>query len=186
MGSQIGTFFIIFWCYQEVQKQDIWVWYWYKSKHWGVKMYTAVLQSFFWAEDRKVQTCACSCVCVCVLPSVMVGEMLCEGRTHILPGTREEPDTQGDWMWSFGKLLSSATAFPVLRHSSSLGPIFLRERVSRQESNTDTPTGLGWGSWLFHNRLEWTLHQPFSFLKAANVSGGCQIWILETAHPESY
>ena len=64
MGSQIGTFFIIFWCYQEVQKQDRWVWHWYKSKHWGVKMYTAVVQSFFWAEDRKVRTRVCSCVCV--------------------------------------------------------------------------------------------------------------------------
>ena len=178
-----------------------------KSKHRGMKTYMAVFQLFFWAEDRKVSVDVCVCVCVCVhvcaLPSVTADEMLQEGYRHPWRGGLMLPTVQGrNLTHRRPKCGASGSRTPQplpllpLDTDHHWGPEwvsvtsqlkrFLRERESASQWERDTPTGLGWGRWLFHSQLAWKLHQPFSFPKAANVGGGCQTWIPQNAHPASY
>lgn len=62
----------------------------------------------------------------------------------------------------------------------------ISQRERNRFYNRNTLTGLVWVRWLFHSQWVWKLRQPFSFPKAADVSGGCQTWIPQNAYPANY
>lgn len=154
--------------------------------------------------------CLGVCIHVCVLPSVttpdeMLSEMDCRSwrEGHTLPilqkrkwrHRRIKCAPQVASLLSHHLVLTCNTASSLkawLRWTCQLSAKEIRyswkkEMQSQQERNRlrdrDTPTGLVWVRSLFHSQLAWKLHRSFSFPKAANVSGGCQTWILQNAYP---